>query len=185
MPRPKRIEGYAIVSVEGMIADAAGAMPDALKNDIDQRLFLTELGKAAGLVNGRHSDEGGPDVGKRRRIILTRKIPGIGPDPANPRVLLWNPAGASFEAAWTALGAPDGTAAILGGTDVFGLFLDIGYDAFHLSRAAHARIPGGRPVFPHVPSYTPEEILTDYGLEPGPVRVLDQAGGVTVVTWSR
>jgi hypothetical protein len=32
-------------------------------------------------------------------------------------------------------GAPDGALAVIGGTDVFGLFLEIGYDSFHLSRA--------------------------------------------------
>ena len=31
MPGPSRIEGYAIISADGMIADAAGEMPDALK----------------------------------------------------------------------------------------------------------------------------------------------------------
>jgi hypothetical protein len=33
--------------------------------------------------------------------------------------------------------------AVIGGTGVFGLFLEIGYDSFHLSRARNVRLPGG------------------------------------------
>jgi hypothetical protein len=65
------------------------------------------------------------------------------------------------------------------------MFLRIGYDAFHLSRAAHVSLPDGRPVFPDVPSRTPEEILASHGLRPDPLQVLDQSAGATLVTWRR
>jgi hypothetical protein len=39
MPHPRRIEGYAIVSADGMLANAAGIMPEELKFDADQRFF--------------------------------------------------------------------------------------------------------------------------------------------------
>jgi hypothetical protein len=39
MNAPSRIEGYAIVSDNGMIATAKGAMPRALKFDADQDFF--------------------------------------------------------------------------------------------------------------------------------------------------
>jgi len=69
---------------------------------------------------------------------------------------------------------------------VYGLFLDIGYDAFHLSRTARVRIPGGRPVFPGIgPDRTPEDVLASHGLKAGPQRVLDDDAGVTLVTWRR
>jgi len=35
MSSPRRIEGYAIVSEDGMLADAAGVMPDSLKFEAD------------------------------------------------------------------------------------------------------------------------------------------------------
>ena len=70
-----------------------------------------------------------------------------------------------------------------GGTGVFGLFLEIGFDAFHLSRAGKVMIPGGRPVFPQVPGRTPEEVLTGHGLVPGPLQVLDAMADATLVTW--
>ena len=180
-----RIEGYAIVSREGMIADASGAMPDAIRNDADQRFLQSELDRAAVVVHGRHSYEGGPHAAHRRRLILTHRIPSLSSDPARPNSLLWNPAGATQEEALARLGAADGTIAIIGGTDVFGLFQPF-YDAFHLTRAARASIPHGRPVFPQVgPDKTPEDELAGRGLRPGPRRDLDAMVGISVTTWRR
>jgi dihydrofolate reductase len=98
--------------------------------------------------------------------------------------MLWNPAGATFEAALAAADVDRGGAAIIGGTEVFGLFLPR-YDAFHLSRAGEARLPGGRPVFPQVPAQRPEQVLTGHGLAPSAERVLDAAANCTLVTWRR
>ena len=185
MPQPLRIVGYAIVSSDGMLADSAGHMPDALKIDADQRFFEAGLDGAAAAVHGRHSGEGQANSPRRRRLILTRKVSAIEQDPDNPLARLWNPAGASFAAACRALGVEAGTVAIIGGTEVFGLFLDIGYDAFNLSRANQVRLPGGRPVFPQVPAQTPEDVLASHALKPGPPRVLDAQADATLVTWTK
>jgi dihydrofolate reductase len=185
MARPDRIEGLAIVSADGMIADARGIQPDALKLEADQRFFHAKLDEAAALAHGRNSSEGGPRMARRRRLILTRGVEGLARDPANERAVHWNPAGATLEQAWDALGLSGGLLAVIGGTDPFGLFLDVGYDAFHLSRASHALLPGGRPVFPGIPPHSPEELLAQHGLKPGPVQILDQAAGLTMVTWRR
>ena len=139
-----RIEGYAIVSVEGMIADAAGATPNAIRNDADQKFLQSELDRAAVIVHGGHSHEGGPRAAQRKRLILTRHIASLSPDPAHQNSLLWNPAGATLDAALSRLGPGNGPIAIIGGTDVFALFLPL-YDAFHLSRAAHVRMPRPAP----------------------------------------
>jgi dihydrofolate reductase len=179
------IEGLAIVSADGMIANAAGTQPEALKLEADQRFFHDHLRAADVLVHGRHSGEGGPDAARRRRIILTRGVDGAARDPANANGVLWNPAGASFEQAWALLGVPGGRAAIIGGTDVFGLFLERGYDIFHLSRAAGVELPGGRPVFPGVPERSPEQLLASQGLKPDTTRVLDRSAGLTLTTWRR
>ena len=183
--RPFRIEGYAVVSNEGMLADHSGVMPDALKIDADQRFFYCSLDHAGFLAHGRHSKEQDGRASERRRLILTRRVSGIAPHPANPKAILWNPAGASLESAWNALGAPEGALAVIGGTDVFGLFLELGYDMFYLSRAPKVSLPGGRPVFPQVPDRSPEEVLAHAGLEPGPTRVLDASAGATLCPWRR
>jgi dihydrofolate reductase len=180
-----RIEGFAIVSIDGMLADRAGHMPEALKIEADHRFFAESLDQVTAVVHGRHSHEGQPNSPRRRRLILTRRVSRIEPDPENPIARLWNPTGASFTAACAALGVEQGTVAIIGGTEVFGLFLDAGYDAFHLSRANRVRLPGGRPVFPQVPGQTPEEVLASHGLHPGERRVLDETADATLVTWTR
>ena len=181
MAGPDRIEGLAIVSADGMIADARGIQPDALKLEADQRFFHARLDEATALVHGRNSGEGGPHMARRRRLILTRTVAGLARDPQNDKAVLWNPAGTTLEQAWEALGLSGGSLHVIGGTEPFGLFLETGYDAFHLSRASHTRLPGGRPVFPGVPGRTPEELLEAHGLKPGATQVLDQAAGLTLV----
>jgi dihydrofolate reductase len=181
----RRIEGYVIVSADGMLADAKGEIPASIRNDADQRFFQEALDRAAGVVHGRHSDEGGPRAARRKRLILTRQIAAIAPDPAHANALLWNPLGASLEQALERLGVTEGTIAVIGGPAVFSLFLPL-YDAFHLSRAANAKIPGGLAVFTEVgPNATPEDVLTRRGFKPGARRDLDAAAGVSVVTWER
>src|SRR5437588_9405231 len=180
MPRPFPIEGYVIVSADGRIATAEGVMPEALKIDADQRFFHASLDRAGAVAHGRHSQETDARAPQRRRLFLTRRMAALAPDPQNAKAVWWNPAGASLDEAWQALGAPRGPLAVIGGTEVFGLFLAIGYDAFHLSRAGRARLPGGRPVFPGVGPRSPEDLLAAHGLKPGPVRMLDQAAGVTL-----
>ena len=181
----RRIEGYVIVSADGMIADAKGEMPPSIKNDADQRLFQDALDHAAVVVHGRHSYEGGPRAARRKRLVVTRRIAATAPVPEHPNTLLWNPTGASLDAAVAQLGVGDGAIAVIGGREVFSLFLPL-YDAFHLSRASNARIPGGLPVFTEVgPNATPDDVLARHGLKPGPRRELDPAAGVSVVTWQR
>ena len=184
MPVPSRIEAFAIISADGMIADAAGHMPDALKIEADQKFFLSGLDHAAVVVHGRRSHEGDPNAPRRRRLIVTSRVAGLAPAQSHPRALLWNPMGASLAEAWEAFGSPAGPLAVIGGADVYALFWEAGYDAFHLTRVARAQLPGGRPVFRDLsPSRTPEDILISHGLRPGEARILDPAAGVTLVTW--
>lgn len=185
MARPDRIEGIAIVSADGMIADARGVQPDALRLQADQRFFHATLDRATALLHGRASGEGGPHMARRRRLVLTRGIAGLSHDPRNDRTVYWNPAGATLEQAWAALGLSGGVLAVIGGMEPFGLFLETGYDAFHLSRASLTALPGGRPLFPGIPPRSPDELLRHHGLTPGAARVLDEAAGLTLVTWRR
>jgi dihydrofolate reductase len=184
MGHPRRIEGFAIVSDDGMLADAAGVMPASLKFKADQRFFEASLDAVDVVVHGRHSHEQQPHSALRRRLILSRRIPAIAADPSNEKALIWNPAGASLEEALAALGEPNARVGIIGSTAVFGLFLGR-YDVFNLSRAPGVRLPGGRPVFPEVPARTPENVLTTNGLEIAQRQVLDPAAGLVVVSWQR
>ena len=184
MPPAPRIEGYAIVSDDGMLANAEGIMPDSLKFDADQAFFERGLDNVDVVVHGRHSHERQRRSDLRRRLILTHKVSAIMADPSNKKALFWNPAGASLEQAMAALGTPDGSIGVIGGTEVFGIFLDR-YDIFYLSRAPGVSLPGGRPVFPEVPARTPEEVLARHGLDRGERQVLDAEKGLAVVSWRR
>jgi dihydrofolate reductase len=178
------IEGFAIVSEDGMLANAAGVMPDQLKFAADQRFFERGLDEVDVVIHGRHSHEQQRRSDLRHRLIVTRQIQSVAPDASNKKAMFWNPAGASLEQALAVLAAPGGRIGVIGGTDVFAIFLDR-YDTFHLSRAPDVRLPGGRPVFPGVPAQTPEAVLADHGLEASPRQVLDAAKGVTLVSWHR
>jgi hypothetical protein len=184
MTQPRRIEGYAIVSEDGMLADAAGIMPDTLKFEADRRFFERGLDGVDVVIHGRHSHEHQPHSDQRRRLVVTRTAAALAPDPDYPRAMYWNPAGATLEQALAAVGAPEAVIGVVGATEVFGMFLDL-YDVFHLSRAAKVRLPGGRPVFPGVPALTPDAVLARHGMTPGERQVLDPALGVTLVSWRR
>ena len=179
-----RIEGYVIVSANGMLANAERVMPDQLKFEGDKQFFTAALDRADLIVHGRHSHEDQPNSPRRKRIILTRTIGAIAPDPANPKATLWNPAGASFEAACDQAGVGSGTVAIIGGPYVFGMFMDR-YDTFFLSQAPRLRLPGGEPCFPGVPQQSPQDILAAHGMTAGEAQILDAAYDVSVTPWQR
>ncbi len=179
-----RIEAYVIASADGMLADASGVQPASLHFEADQRHFERGLDQADVVVNGRHSQEGHSNATSRRRLVLTRHVANVGAHPDDPKARLWNPAGASLEAACAALGLSSGTVAVIGGPQVFTLFLKLGYDCFHLSRAVNVRLPGGFPVFGHERfGGDPEATLLAAGLEARPpVRLED---GLTLTDWVR
>ena len=142
-----RIEGYVIVSADGMLANASNVMPDELKFEGDKQFFTAALDRADLIVHGRNSYEDQPNSPKRKRVILTRKVAAIAPDPSNPNATLWNPAGASFEAACDRAGVRSGTVAIIGGPGVFGMFMDR-YDVVLALAGAACAAAGRRALLP-------------------------------------
>jgi hypothetical protein len=71
----------------------------------------------------------------------------------------------------------------VGGTDVFALFLTIGYDVFYLTRAL-ASVPRGRPVFPGVGAEAPvEETLKKHGMVLKSTRLLDPVSETVLQEW--
>lgn len=178
-----RIEGCVIVSADGMLADAQGLMPEALKFPGDQHWFESLLDRADLIVHGRRSHEEQPRSSQRRRIILTRVVADVAPDPSNAMATLWNPAGASFEQACAQAGVTAGMVTVIGGPDVFRMFLDR-YDTFWLSHAPRVQIPGGLPAF-GLPGRAADDVLREHGLTPEETRLLDPADGVTLTAWRR
>ena len=179
-----RIEGYVIVSSDGMLANAQHVMPDELKFEGDKHFFTAALDRADLIVHGRHSGEDQPNSPQRRRLIVTSQVSALAPDPSNPNATLWNPSGAPFEAAAEAAGVQSGMVAIIGGPAVFGMFMDR-YDTFWLSLAARVKIPGGEGCFPGMPQQSPQQILSAHGLTAGEPQILDATHDVSVTPWRR
>ena len=81
MTPPNPIEGFAIVSADGMLADADRRMPAGMIVEADQKFFHGSLDQAALVVHGRHSHEGGPRAAGRHRLIVTTRVAALAPDP--------------------------------------------------------------------------------------------------------
>lgn len=178
----RRVEGFAVISEDGMLTNAAGVMPQSLKFEADQRFFEQGLDAVDVVVHGRHSHEHQQNSSLRSRLVVTSRVASLAVDPADEKVLYWNPTGATFEQAMMKLGKPDGSVGVIGGTGVFGLFLDR-YSVFHLTRVTDVRFPDGRPVFPGVPAKTPEEVLSCHGLTLDRRSVLDPSKGLVLFSW--
>src|SRR5258708_27822136 len=142
-----RIDGYVIVSADGMLANAAHVMPDELRFEGDKQFFTAALDRADLIVHGRHSYEDQPNSRRRTRIIVTRSIAAVAPDPSNPKATLWNPAGAAFEAACDHAGVHSGTAAVIGGPGGVGMFL-YPHHTVLLPPAPPGALPRGGPCLP-------------------------------------
>lgn len=179
-----RFEGCAIVSADGMLARTSGSHPSELTIEADQRFFEQKLDAADLIVHGRNSHEGQRNSANRKRLVATRKVASIAPDPTNANAVLWNPGGAGIEDAAARLGVRSGLVAVIGGTEIFDLFLDR-YDVFWLTVAPRVRFGGGVPVFSGVPQTSADDVLRLHGLQPAETRVLDAAQGVVLTKWMR
>jgi dihydrofolate reductase len=172
------VTGHAIVSADGMIADAHHRTPAALRNEADWRRFQRALDAARLVVLGRLGHELHPNPG-RPRLVVTSRVEALAPDAADPNATLWNPAGVEFAAVLAELGIDSGTVAVTGGQHVFDLFLPL-FDRFDLAEAGVVLIPGGVPCFSDGP---PGTMLADAGLRPG--RPTDLGDAVTLTVWRR
>lgn len=88
-----RIDGLAIVSVEGNIADHTGYMPNSLKLEADQALYAKALADAAVVIHGKLSHEGGSDSSQRRRLVMTRRVANSARSKASPTPATGTPPG--------------------------------------------------------------------------------------------
>lgn len=172
------VEGHAIVSADGMIADANGQLPPELRNDADWRFFQAALDQAALVVLGRighlrHSNPG------RRRLVLTHSVAELQPDPADARSSFWNPAGLGIAEVLGRLGIAEGTIAVTGGTGAFDLFLPW-YDRFVLSEVRGFELPDGIPCFS---KGHPRFTLPGAGLEARDMGLIDR--GIVQTNWVR
>ncbi len=168
-------EAHAIVSADGMIADAAGEVPAPLRNDADWRQYQAALDRSVLVVTGRRGHERHRNPG-RPRLVLTRSVTATAPDPRDPLATLWNPAGVPLDEVLVELAISNGVVAITG---IFDLFLPR-LTRFQLSEMHRLILPGGRPCFS---AGHPRAVLAGAGMRPTDVRLLDEAALVTSTLW--
>jgi len=172
------VEGHAIVSADGMIADRHGGMPPELRSEADWRIFQAALDRAALVVLGRVGHMRHPNPG-RRRLVLTHSVAELQPDPLDAHASYWNPAGLAITEVLARLGIVEGTLAITGGTGAFDLFLPW-YDSFLLSEVRALELPDGIPCFT---KGHPRFTLPGAGLEARDMETIDP--GVVQTLWVR
>lgn len=179
---PLEIHAYALVSADDRIADASGVMPQSLHNEADWAYFQAELDRADLIALGRTSHLATPNRRRRRRLVLSRQARGL---ESRADAHWWNPAETSWAEVAAALLPEGGRIAVPGGQAAFDVFVGLGLTAFHLSRAAEVRIPGGRGLFAACErGVAAEDVLAGAGLLAGPTELIDAAASVTLTVWT-
>lgn len=174
---PYEIHGHAIVSADRRIANSKARMPNALRFPADQEQFTAAMDRARAVVLGRVGHINHPDQ-RRNRLVVSSAPEGL---ERRHDAWWWNPAGASAIEALTAAAPGGGLVVVVGGKRVFDLFLDAGYDEFHLAHAPRVTLPGGVACFSECDEgKTADEVLRDRGMVAGPAEMLDAEHEVTL-----
>jgi hypothetical protein len=177
------IHGYAIVSDNDCIADASGRTPEVLRNEADWAYFQAELHASAVTVLGRLGHEANANPKRRLRMILSSSSTGL---ERRADGWWWDPGKLPWEQAIRTVLPKGGRVAVPGGRQVFDLFLKIGYDTFHLTRAEGTHVPDGVAVFTGCRTgRSAEAILSDHGMAPGEPQILDPSGNINLTIWRR
>jgi hypothetical protein len=175
------IRGYAIVSDDDKIAGSDGLTPPSLRNEKDWELYQRAQDLANLVVFARRSHEAEPNVRGRPRLVVSREAAGL---EQRPDGWWWSPRRASWPDVAGQLLPEGGLVAVCGGQVVFDLFLAIGFDRFHLSRAHGVKLPGGRSVFSACDGgVAAATVLEQHGLNLGERIPLDPAHGVEMTVW--
>ena len=170
------IAGYAIVSDDDKIAGPDGLIPPSLRNEKDWRAYQEALARADVIVFGHRSHELEPTVRGDLRLVLSGGVAGL---EQRPDGWWWNPARVGWTEVAERLLPRGGDVAVPGGQPVFDLFLQIGFDEFHVSRAHGVRLPGGRAIFSACEKgLSARDVLAKAGLSLSETIPLDPAHGV-------
>lgn len=179
--RPIEISGYAIVSKDDKIAGHDGLLPPSLRNEKDWDYYQRALAASDLIVFGRRSHELEPNERGDLRLVISRGAAGL---ERRADGWWWDPARMSWTEAAKQLLPLGGAVAVPGGQGVFDLFLQIGFEAFHLSRAHRVSLPGGRAIFSACDmGLSAATVLANAGLRPIEKIALDPENDVDMVVW--
>ena len=181
--RAIEISGYAIVSDDDRIAGADGLVPPSLRNEKDWDYYQRALASSDLIVFGHRSHELEPNVRGDTRLVISSRVTGL---ERRADAWWWSPARMSWPEAAKSVLPLGGRVAAPGGQGVFDLFLKIGFDAFHLTRAHGVMLPGGRAIFSACDAgLSAEAVLAEAGLRASEKIPLDPAHGVELTVWRR
>ena len=181
--RKIEIHGYAIVSADDKIAAADGLTPASLRNEMDWEYYQRALANSDVAVLGRRTHELEPNVRGDVRLVLSREGAGL---ERRDDAWWWDSSRVSWTEVVRRVLPNGGEVAVSGGQVAFDLFLTVGFEAFHLSRAIGVKLPGGRGVFAACDRGVPAEtLLTEAGLAVSETIPLDPEHGVTMNVWRR
>ena len=179
--RPVKIAGYAIVSDDNRIAGPDGLVPPSLRNEKDWEYYQGALARSDLIVFGRRSHEAEPNERGDLRLVVSREAAGL---EQRPDAWWWDPARVKWTEVVSRLLPRGGDVAAPGGQIVFDLFLELGYDAFHLTRAHGVKLPGGRAVFSACDNgLSAETVLARAGLRLSEKIALDPQHSVEMNVW--
>ena len=183
MPGNLDITGYAIVSDDDKIAGGDGMTPVSLRNEKDWELYQRAQELADLVIFARRSHELEPNVHRSLRLVVSREAAGL---EQRPDSWWWDPRRITWEEVAARLMPNGGVVAVGGGQVVFDLFLMVGFDGFHLSRAHGVTLPGGRSVFSACDQGVPAAtVLEQHGLSLTKTVPLDPEHGVEMTIWRR
>jgi hypothetical protein len=179
--RPVKIAGYAIVSDDDRIAGQDGLIPPSLRNERDWEYYQGALARSDLIVFGRRSHEAEPNPRGDLRLVVSREAEGL---ERRADAWWWNPVRLGWMEVAKRLLPLGGDVAAPGGQIVFDLFLEIGFDEFHLSRAHGVALPGGRAIFSACDAgLSAENVLAGAGLRLSERIALDPQRGVEMNVW--
>jgi hypothetical protein len=179
--RPTEIHGYAIVSDDDRIAGPDGLVPLSLRNEKDWDYYQGALARSDLIVFGRRNHDAEPNVRGDQRLVISSSAAGL---EQRADAWWWSPARTNWAEVAKRLLPLGGEVAVPGGQAVFDLFLEIGFDAFHLSRAHGVTLPGGRAVFSACDAgLSAEAVLAGAGLRVSEKIALDPQHGVEMNVW--
>jgi len=176
-------EGYAVISADGLIADADGRMPDCLKFDADWDYFQAALDHADITLLGRLTHEAAPNIKKRRRLVFSSRVDGL---VKTDETTYWiDPAQTDLHAAITEISGPSSKVAVVGGRGVFDWVLSKpGFSAFHLSIARKVQLGRGLQMFKAAPDLEAAlALLETNGLRVSHRVWLDQDAGLELLVY--
>ncbi len=174
-------EALAIVSDDDKIAAQDGLVPASMRNEKDWDYYQRALARSDLIVFGRRSHELEPNVWGDRRLVISRGAAGL---EQRADAWWWNPARTNWQETAKRLLPLGGDVAVPGGQSVFDLFLAIGYDEFHLSRAHGVMLPEGQALFSACETgLSAEAVLARAGLRASEKIPLDPEHAVEMTVW--